>query len=57
MTSGAVGVTYDSVDDKIYWGLGKDIYRGNRNGMDVETVLHIDECKLIVSGTGETFLN
>ena len=41
------GVTYDSVEDKIYWSSPDWIYKGNRDGSQVETVFNTDdECKL-----------
>ena len=41
------GVTYDPVGDKVYWSLESEIYRANRNGSEVETVVvETEDCKI-----------
>ena len=45
--TGAVDVTYDSSQDKIYWSGVDKVYRGNRDGSEVETVFTAKERKLI----------
>ena len=41
------GIAYDSGSDKIYWCGNSNVFRGNRDGGQVETVLETSECKLL----------
>ena len=41
------GVTHDPVHDKIYFGFAAEIFRANRDGTNVETVLNTTECAFI----------
>ena len=40
------GVTYDSIQDKIYWAGYSRIWRGNRDGSQVEMVVSMRHCML-----------
>ena len=43
-----IGITYDSIRDKIYWSNGaKQIYRANRDGTELVTVLGASACKSV----------
>ena len=43
-----VGVTYDPSQNKLYWSTLYSIYRANRDGTEMETILSTFQCKLYV---------
>ena len=52
-TGNVLGVTYDFIQDKIYWSAysgkshaGYQIWRANRDGGQVQTLLSMNQCKL-----------
>ena len=41
------GVVHDSTTDKLYWSTRAQIYKGNRDGTQVETLWNTKQCMLI----------
>ena len=59
MNSIVPGIAFDPREDKIYWCTDYKIFKGNRDGTDVEIVLDTSECGFIqeVNIMGEKSFN